>query len=113
MVAIARKFSGKSLVSAGALGLSTNEVRPVRFHARITEHVYPLRRALQTLGELVWSDSRWMDEETFSAQMERILDPVITVHPDRVFFEAFSQEQSAYGMVIADRAIFETSGEVA
>lgn len=113
MVAIARKFSGKSLVSAGALGLSTNEVRPVRFDARITDHVYPLRLALQTLGELVWSDSRWMDDESFSAHMEMILDPVITVHPDRVFFEAFSQEQSAYGMVIADRSMFEPAGEVA
>ena len=112
MVAIARKFSGKSLVSAGALGLSTNEVRPVRFHARITEHIYPLRLALQTLGELVWSDSKWMAEEDFQALMEMVLDPVITVHPDRVFFEAFSQEQSAYGMVIADRSIFEPAGDV-
>lgn len=113
MVAVARKFVGKSLVSADALGLSTNEVRPVRFHARITEHVFSLRLALQTLGQLVWSDARWMDPEAYSAYLERILDPVITVHPDRVFFEAFSQDQSAYGMVIADRSIFEAAGDVA
>jgi hypothetical protein len=113
VVAIARKFSGKSLVDARGLGLSTNEVRPVRFHARVIESVFPLRLALQTLGELVWSDSSWMDEDSYSAYLETVLDPVITVHPDRVFFEAFSQEQSAYGMVIADRSIFETAGEVA
>lgn len=113
MVAVARKFVGVSSVTSGAIGLSTNQVRPVRFHARVTESIHPLRLALQTLGELVWSNSESMDAEDYSRYLETVLDPVITVHPDRVFFEAFSQEQSAYGMVIADRAIFETSGEVA
>ena len=37
---------------------------------------------------------------------------MITVHPDRIFFEAFSQDQSAYGMVIVDTSIFESAGEV-
>jgi len=41
-----------------------------------------------------------------------ILDPVITVHPDRIFFEALSQDQSVYAMVIANPAMFETDGEV-
>lgn len=112
MVAVARKFVGKSQVVDGMLGLSTNETRPVRFHARVTENVFALRLALQTLGELVWSDSRSLDDDAYSLALERVLDPVITVHPDRVFFEAFSQEQSAYGIVIADRSIFEPAGEV-
>ncbi len=40
-----------------------------------------------------------------------MLDPVITVHPDRVFFEAFSQDQSVYAALIVDPAIFEVQGE--
>lgn len=111
-VTMIRQFTGPSAFIDGTLGLSTNETRPVRFHGRVKSHVYPLRLALQTLGELVWSDYRWMEAEDYDRWLETILDPVITVHPDRVFFEAFNQEQSAYGMVIADREIFETAGEV-
>ena len=28
-----------------------------------------------------------------------VLDPVITVHPDQVFFECFSQDESSYGLL--------------
>ena len=91
------------------LGLAANARRPVRFHARIAREVYPFRLALQALGELVWSNDSWMTNDDF---LSIVLDPVITVHPDRVFFEAFSQDQSAYGLLIADRSLFETDGEV-
>ena len=77
MVVVARKYSGASAVVAGALGLSTNEARPVRFHGKVVESIYPLRLALQTLGELVWSDSKWMDEQSYSEWIERVLDPVM------------------------------------
>lgn len=85
------------------LGLAANGSRPVNFHAKVVGSVLHLRLALQALGELVWSHDRW------DAEGDRyfILDPVVTVHPDRVFFEAFSSDQSAYGVVIADRACFE------
>jgi hypothetical protein len=111
-VAVARKYAGPSQFTDGTLGLSTDEMRPVRFHGRVVEHIHSLRLALQTLGELVWSDHSWMTEEEYTLFLEKVLDPVITVHPDRVFFEAFSQDQSAYGVVIADRGIFESAGEV-
>jgi hypothetical protein len=91
------------------LGLTANARRPVRFHARVIREKYPLRLALQALGAVVWSDDSWMANEEYQAW---ILDPVITVHDDRVFFEAFSQDQSAYGLVIADRNLFETEGEI-
>lgn len=88
------------------LGLAADGQRPVRFHARVQEDArFPLRIALQALSEVVWSDEGWNANQW-------ILDPVITVHPDRVFFEAFSQDQSSYGLVIADRELFETEGEV-
>ncbi|MEW4529148.1 SWIM zinc finger family protein [Maioricimonas sp. JC845] len=91
------------------LGLSANRRRPVRFHARVVREIFPFRLALQALGEVVWSDDSWMGSADYQ---HAILDPVITVHPDRVFFEAFSQDQSAYGLVIADRDLFETDGDV-
>ena len=116
MTTVATRYSGASGVqssgSSDELGLSTNERRPVRFHARVERHVHPLKLSLQTLGELVWSEYQWMDEAEFARHMEMVLDPVITVHPDRVFFEAFSQDMSSYGLVIADRGIFEADGEV-
>jgi hypothetical protein len=92
------------------LGLTANARRPVKFHARVRRQAFPLRLALQALGELVWSDDSWMSNEEYQFA---VLDPVITVHPDRVFFEAFSQDQSAYGCVIVDRELFEAEGEVA
>ena len=58
------------------------------------QHGFILRIALRTLGEAIWSNDTWI------AQSD-LLDPVITVHRDRIFFEAFSQDQSTY--VCADR----------
>jgi hypothetical protein len=91
------------------LGLAADQHRPVRFHARVKEHLLSLRLALQTLGSVIWRNDEWVGAADFGPL---VLDPVITVHPDRVFFEAFSQDQSTYGLVIADRALFEPSGEV-
>lgn len=91
------------------LGLSANARRPVRFHGRVKEHVLSVRLALQALGELVWSDDTWLADQEHGFG---ILDPVCTVHRDRIFFEAFSQDQSAYGLVILDRGIFAEEGEV-
>ncbi len=104
--------SPSALVSTrkdSALDLRSDGTRPVRLHARIEEpYVLPVRLALRALGEVVWSDDRWVDDMWYGF----ILDPVVTVHDDRVFFEAFSQDQSAYGLVILDRAVLETEGEV-
>ncbi len=115
MVMVTTEYQGKSQVTRDAdgvgLALSTNQRRPVRLHGRVVRHAYPLRVALETLGELVWSDFQWLDEDAWQREMDLILDPVITVHRDRVFFEAFNQDQSAYGLVIADRGIFEDEGE--
>ena len=113
MIPVQVDYSTPSTVDVGDeranLGLSANQRRPVRFHGRVTDHVFMLRLALQALGRLVWSDDTWMSREEY---MSMILDPVITVHPDRIFFEAFSQDQSSYGMVIAERELFDAAGEV-
>lgn len=40
-----------------------------------------------------------------------VLDPVITVHPDEVFFECFSQDESSYGRLSAGYEVFDNIGE--
>jgi hypothetical protein len=40
-----------------------------------------------------------------------VLDPVITVHPDEIFFECFSQDESSYGKLSCDYDVFENISE--
>ncbi|MFM9265905.1 SWIM zinc finger family protein [Tychonema sp. BBK16] len=42
-----------------------------------------------------------------------VLDPVITVHPDEVFFECFSQDESSYGRLSASYEVFQNISEFA
>ena len=40
-----------------------------------------------------------------------VLDPIITVHPDEVFFECFSQDESSYGKLSCGYEVFTQLGE--
>ncbi len=40
-----------------------------------------------------------------------VLDPVITVHPDEIFFECFSQDESTYGKMGANYNVFKKINE--
>jgi hypothetical protein len=95
-----------------SLGLTADQNRAVRFHGRVNPQVprnaLTLRLVLQTLGQALWSNDRWRNE----GDMQTLLDPVVTVHPDRIFFEAFTQDQSAYALVIFDRQLFLEQDEV-
>lgn len=42
-----------------------------------------------------------------------VLDPVITVHPDEVFFECFSQDESSYGRLGVSYEVFKNINEFA
>ncbi len=42
-----------------------------------------------------------------------VLDPVITVHPDQVFFECFSQDESSYGRLSCGYETFKNISELA
>jgi hypothetical protein len=42
-----------------------------------------------------------------------VFDPVITVHPDEVFFECFSQDESSYGRLGASYEVFKNVNEFA
>jgi hypothetical protein len=91
------------------LGVSANARRPVRFHGRVIRNIPLFRFALRALGEAIWSNDTWASQGEFGSW---ILDPVITVHPDRLFFEAFSQDQSVYVMLVVNPEMFATEGDV-
>jgi len=91
------------------LGVSANARRPVRFHGRVTRNIPLFRFTLRALGEAIWSNDTWASQGEFGSW---ILDPVITVHPDRIFFEVFSQDQSVYAMVIANPEMFAIESEI-
>lgn len=42
-----------------------------------------------------------------------VLDPVVTVHPDEIFFECFSQDESSYGRLGASYDVFQDIGSFA
>ena len=42
-----------------------------------------------------------------------VLDPVITVHPDEIFFECFSEDESSYGRLACGYDVFGQVGELA
>jgi len=42
-----------------------------------------------------------------------VLDPVITVHPDQVFYECFSQDESTYGCLRCNHNTFDRIGDFA
>lgn len=76
---------------------------PVAFRGRVAEP-YLLRQLLigvqdVIIGDYTWEGQRW------------VLDPVITVHPDEMFFEAFSSDESAYVRLSAKMDAFSPIGE--
>lgn len=56
----------------------------------------------------------WQAQQAYFSWLQRndptaalILDPVITVHPDQVFFEVFSKDEGAYAKLGVDRSAFD------
>ncbi|MEO1286210.1 MAG: SWIM zinc finger family protein [Chloroflexota bacterium] len=91
-------------LNSSAIDFATNIRRlPVSFRGRVQEP-YVLRQLLlgvQTviLGDYTWAGQQW------------VLDPVITVHPDEIFFEAFSSDESSYVRLSAKQEAFQELGE--
>lgn len=90
------------------LSMAANALRPVAFSGRVVAHGFPLRVALRTLGQAIWSEDHW---DSSADMLARVLDPVITVHPDRLWFEAFTQDLGAYVSLQVDPAVFEAEGD--
>lgn len=90
------------------LGLSVDEGRRIRFKGKIKPgSVFLVRTAMRALAEVLWSNDYWNWDGFFNT-----LDPVFTVHPDKLFLEAFSQDQTAHVCLGLNRDLFETEGEV-
>lgn len=81
----------------------------------LTEEMAELhRRSSARSGPFQRAKRRYFD---YLYQKERdawfVLDPVISVHPDEVFFECFSQDESTYGRLGASYEVFSSVGEFA
>jgi hypothetical protein len=62
----------------------------------------PFNDAMWKFRQYAWSKN---------LDVRYILDPVITVHPDEVFFECFSRDESSYGRLGASYEVFRDVGE--
>ncbi|MEZ0228492.1 MAG: SWIM zinc finger family protein [Planctomycetota bacterium] len=72
------------------------------------------KRHTSRVGPFVDARSRyfkWLYEK--NRDFWYVLDPVITVHPDEIFFECFSQDESSYGRLGASYEYFKNVGELA
>src|SRR5262249_20936481 len=97
-----------STLGTMALDFATNlRRRPVAFIGRVREP-FLLRQLLLALHQTITSDLRVVSAEEWL----QTLDPVITVHHDQLFFEAFSTDQSCYARLSAPLTAFESEGEV-
>ena len=91
-------------LESSALDFATNIRRlPVSFRGQVKEP-YLMRQLLIGVQDVILGDYTW------EGQMW-VLDPVITVHPDELFFEAFSSDESAYVRLSAKMDAFEQHDE--
>jgi hypothetical protein len=93
-------YHAESVVRVGA-GLTEVQFmpnlrrKPVFFDGGLRDPLL-FREAMLNLHDLVVSD---FDTRLTAEDWARILDPVVTVASDEVFFEVFSQDESSYGRV--------------
>jgi SWIM zinc finger len=76
------------------------------------EHAELMRRHNERLSPFQKAKKRFFDYLFHKAlDIWRILsDPVVTVHPDEVFFECFSKDESSYGRLGASYEVFRDIG---
>lgn len=72
------------------------------FQARYAKRMAPFYKARQKYFNFLYQE----DHDAWF-----VLDPVITVHPDEIFFECFSQDESSYGRLSVDYEVFKNIGE--
>lgn len=88
-------YHGESGLDRDVLRLAPNIVRdPARFRGRIVDPL-GFRDAMLALHDVVRSELYVSPEEL----ERRILDPLITVTPEGMFFEALSLDESSYGRI--------------
>ncbi|MDB9513983.1 SWIM zinc finger family protein [Kamptonema animale CS-326] len=75
-----------------------------QFYQRRSERLKPYYRARESFRRYVWQKE---------LDFYFVFDPVITVHPDEVFFECFSVDESSYGRLGASYEVFKNINEFA
>lgn len=75
-----------------------------QFYQRRSERLKPYYRAREAFRRYVWQKE---------LDIYFVFDPVITVHPDEVFFECFSVDESSYGRLGASYEVFKNINEFA
>ena len=69
-------------------------------------NLYPNTHFVVQEWELMFHAWQTMNPSLASFFTPMLYDPVITVHPDKVFFECFSVDESSYGRLTCDLSMF-------
>lgn len=95
-----------ALAQSGQIKARVEELRKElsEINRRSDELMRPFFKARRGYFDFLYKESRdaWF-----------VLDPVITVHPDEIFFECFSLDESSYGRLSCDHDTFARIGEMA
>jgi len=106
-VAVETAYAGPSTLHASReraeLTLAANLLQPVAFHGEVAQHGAMLRLALRAFGQALWGP----EHRLHGAQaLNPVPDPLLTVHPDRIGLEAFTQDRGAYVSLQIDPTVF-------
>ena len=106
--------SQEELWLADAYG-GRDQVQTARQIADLTEQIRAIDRRRQKIMEPYREAERrywkWLYKRHYN--LWYILDPVITVHPDELFFECFSEDESSYGKLSCNYNVFGQVGDFA
>jgi SWIM zinc finger len=97
----------------GELAIADNTERVKNEIRRISEELNDVRKEKSKVMQPFYdSRSKYFN---YLYEKERdtwfVLDPVITVHPDEIFFECFSQDESSYGRLGCSYEVFKNINE--
>ena len=95
-------------------GLEAEKVKLLDKREKLKKRSAKLRREINPLQTEISKARRNYYNWLYQHDREKwiVLDPVISVHPDAVIFEAFSLDESSYGRVSVPSNLLETFGEV-
>lgn len=110
---ISELFKGelKDKISELKLELQETEQKLANYELKL----FTLRKLLNEMD--IWCDYDRLERDFWDYIRDRdkalwwVLDPVITVHPDQISFEAFSLDESTYGCLSVDLEAFNIMGQ--
>ena len=93
-----------------AAGVDSRARRAAELESRLAD--LDLRRAARR-ADFIAAKARFFEEVAWrdSYELFYLLDPVVTVHPDEVSFEAFSRDESTYARLGVGHGLFSAVGD--